>query len=123
MAKTKREYFEEIKVALTEAGADAEYIEFLDEEIEKINDRAAKNKARREEKKAEGDGLKDAIYGHIGEEPITPAELVEAVIDEYPDVTKNKVAYRVGVLVKEGAVEKIDIKTEDGRKAVAYKLA
>lgn len=120
---TKTEMFEGIKATLTdnfEIDEVQEYVEFLDKEIAAIAARAEKEKARRAAKKAEGDELKDAVKGAIGAEPATADEIAEKLIEEFPEVTKAKVTYRASALVKDGEIFKVTIKTEDGKKAVAY---
>ena len=119
---TKTEMFEGIKATLIENFGDEvqEYVEFLDKEIAAIKARAEKEKARRAAKKAEGDELKDAVKGAIGAEPTTADEIAEKLIEEFPEVTKAKVTYRASALVKDGEIFKVTIKTEDGKKAVAY---
>lgn len=120
---TKTKMFEGIKATLTdnfEMDEVQEYVEFLDKEIAAIAARAEKEKARRAAKKAEGDELKDAVKGAIGAEPTTADEIAEKLIEEFPEVTKAKVTYRASALVKDGEIFKVTIKTEDGKKAVAY---
>lgn len=120
---TKKDIYAGIKATLEknfDAAEVAEYVEFIDKEIAAIDARAEKEKARRAEKKAEGDDLRDAVKELIGAEPITGEAIAEALIAEYPDVTKAKVTYRAGQLVKAGEAYKVQIKTEDGRKVVAY---
>ncbi len=119
---TKKEMYEGIKAVLVAKGGDevTEYVEFIDKEVAAIEARAEKEKARRAEKKAEGDVLKDAVMAQIGAEAVTAEQVADALIEEYPDVTKAKVTYRATQLVKDGAIYKVHIKTEDGRKIVAY---
>lgn len=120
---TKTEMFEGIKATLTdnfEIDEVQEYVEFLDKEIAAIAARAEKEKARRAAKKAEGDELKDAVKGAIGAEPKTADEIAFALSDDFEDITKAKVTYRASALVKDGEIFKVTIKTEDGKKAVAY---
>lgn len=119
---TKTEMLEGIKATLIENFGDEvqEYVEFLDKEIDTIKARAEKEKARRAAKKAEGDELKDAVAEAIGAEPVTAQEIADALADEFPEVTKAKVTYRAGQLVKDGAIFKVQVKTEDNRKVVAY---
>ena len=120
---TKTEMFEGIKATLTdnfEIDEVQEYVEFLDKEIAAIAARAEKEKARRAAKKAEGDELKDAVKGAIGAEPTTADEIAEKLLVAFPEVTKAKVTYRASALVKDGEIFKVTIKTEDGKKAVAY---
>lgn len=119
---TKTEMFEGIKATLIENFGDEvqEYVEFLDKEIAAIKARAEKEKARRAAKKAEGDELKDAVKEAIGADPITAGEIADALAEDFPEVTKAKVTYRASALVKDGEVYKVQIKTEDGKKVVAY---
>lgn len=119
---TKTEMFEGIKATLIENFGDEvqEYVEFIDKEIAGIKARAEKEKERRAAKKAEGDELGDAVKAAIGAEPKTAAEIADELAEEYPDVTKAKVTYRASKLVKDGEIYKVQIKTEDGRKVVAY---
>ena len=120
---TKTEMFEGIKTTLTDnfdAEEVKEYVEFLDKEIAAIKARAEKEKARRAAKKAEGDELRDAVKGAIGADPITAGEIAEALAEDFPEVTKAKVTYRASALAKDGEVFKVQIKTEDGKKVVAY---
>lgn len=119
---TKKEMYEGIIATLTEGYGEeaAEYIEFLQGEINALDKRAAKEKERRAAKKAEGDDLQDAVKGRIGAEPITAEAIAEELAEEFPEVTKAKVTYRATQLVKAGEIYKVQIKTEDGKKVVAY---
>ena len=120
---TKTEMFEGIKATLTDNFAEdevQEYVEFLDKEIAAIAARAEKEKARRAAKKAEGDELGDAVKAVIGEDPITATDIADELIEEFPEVTKAKVTYRATQLVKAGEIFKVQVKTEDGKKVVAY---
>ena len=119
---TKKEMYKGIIDTLTDGyGEDAkEYIDFLEGEIQALDNRAAKEKERRAAKKAEGDDLRDAVKNAIGAEPITAGDIAEGLAEDYPEVTKAKVTYRATQLVKAGEIYKTQIKTEDGRKVVAY---
>lgn len=114
---TKRECFE----AIREYVKDTEYVEFIDQEIAAIDARAEKERERRAAKRAEGDALKDAIKAAIDEvnEPITAEEIADRLVEDYPGVTKAKVTYRASALVKDGEIDKCDVKI-DKRKVVAY---
>ena len=122
MAATKREMYEGLIATLTENFGDEiqEYVDFLNGEIEALDKRAAKEKERRAAKKAEGDDLKDAVKNAIGAEPITAGEIADGLAEDFPEVTKAKVTYRASQLVKDGEIYKVQIKTEDGKKVVAY---
>lgn len=119
---TKKEMFNGLIETLTENFGDEaqEYIEFLQGEIDLLDNRAAKEKERRAAKKAEGDDLRDAVKNAIGADPITAGEIAEALAEDFPEVTKAKVTYRATQLAKDGIIYKVQLKTEDGKKVVAY---
>ena len=115
--KNRRDYFEEIKAIVAE---DQELVAFVDGEIAKIDNRAAKEKEKRAEKRAQGDELQAAVKAFIQDHE--GAVTAQVIADEIggEDVTKAKVTYRATQLVKAGEIFKVTVKTEDGRKAVAY---
>lgn len=122
---TKKDMFEGIKATLIENFGEDEiqdYVEFLDKEIKALEDRAKKEKDRREAKKEQGDELKTAVQAQVeaAEGPITPQAIADNLIDEFEDVTKAKVVARANQLVKDGVIFKEQIKDEGGRKIVAY---
>lgn len=119
---TKKEMYNGLIATLTENFGDEvqKYVEFLQGEIAALDARAKKEKARRDAKKAEGDDLKDAVAEVIEAEPKTAEAIAEELMDTFPELTKAKVTYRASQLVKDGAIFKVQIKTEDGRKIVAY---
>ena len=119
---TKKEMYNGLIATLTENFGDEvqEYVEFLQGEIAALDARAEKEKARRAAKKAEGDDLKDAVAEAIEAEPKTAEAITEELIDAFPELTKAKVTYRASQLVKDGTIFKVQVKTEDGRKVVAY---
>ena len=95
-------------------------VAWAQKKIASITNKAAKAKERATAKKAEGDELNDAVAEAIGAEPVTAQEIADALADEFPEVTKAKVTYRAGQLVKDGVIFKVQVKTEDNRKVVAY---
>ena len=115
--KNRRDYFEEIKAIVAE---DEDLVAFVDGEIAKIDNRAAKEKEKRAEKRAQGDELQAAVKAYIqgADGAVTAQEIADEIEGE--DVTKAKVTYRATQLVKAGEIFKVTVKTEDGRKAVAY---
>lgn len=121
--KTKAMYFAELR-EMIENWVDREdqddLLEFIDKQMEALENRKTAAKARAEKKKAESDALTDAILEQIGEELITVDEIVVALNDE--NVTRNKVTARLGKLVKAGTVVKEYVKVE-GSKRMAYRLA
>ena len=113
---TRIEMFKEIKGQLT----DAEQIEFIENEIASLEAKAAKAKARTEAKRAAGDALRDRIFDLMTAEPKTLQVILEELDEE--DLTTSKIVPRISQLVKDGRVEKEEIKTENGKK-MGYKLA
>lgn len=121
---TRKDMFEGIKATLTEnfeATEVAEYVEFLDKELEAIANRAKREAEKRAEKKAEGDALRDAVKEVILAEdgPIFPEDIAEKLVEDFPEVTKAKVVNRASALVKAGEIAKTEIKVEKNKK-VAY---
>lgn len=120
--KTKAMYFEELRelvlTTVTDAEKQAEYVEFIDKQIEALDKRKAAAAARAEKKKAESDALTDAIYELIGDKLVTVDEITVAFDDE--EVTRAKVTARLGKLVNAGLIEKEPVRV-DGKKRMAYR--
>ena len=95
--------------------------EFLKKQVGQIDAKAAKAKERAAKAKAEGDELTKAVEAVITAEFQTADAITEQV--DFEDVTKSKVVARLTKLVAAEKVVKEQIKTEDGRKIMAYKLA
>ena len=101
-------------------GKDA-LIEFIDRQVEILENKAAKSKERAAEKRAAGDELRGTIKSVLTSEYKTADEITALVDDE--EVSKAKVIARLTQLVNLGEVEKTDVKTEDNRTIKAYRLA
>ena len=93
-------------------------IEWCDKEIASLDRKAETAKVKAAEKKAAGDALRERVYEVLGSEPMTIAEVTEAIGDE--EVSTNKVAYRLNALVELGMAEKNDAKVSgsDGKTRV-----
>lgn len=120
---TKKEYFEEIKVIVE--GAEVEnkedLIAFIDKQLETLANRAEKAKERAAKNKAAGDELRAAVYAVITDEFQTADEITAQVEGE--EITKAKIVARLTQLVNAESIVKEVVKTDDGRKLTAYKLA
>jgi hypothetical protein len=120
---TKKECFEEIK-AIVE-GAEVEnkedLIAFIDKQLETLANRAEKAKERAAKNKAAGDELRAAVYAVITDEFQTADEITAQVEGE--EITKAKIVARLTQLVNAESIVKEVVKTDDGRKLTAYKLA
>lgn len=88
-----------------------ELLAWYENRLEKLDVRAAKERARREEKKTMGDELEQEIFEMMTEEPITCDEIVERLNND--DITVGKVRYRVSALARKGKVAKTIISVVD----------
>lgn len=123
---TKKDFFAAIRTmvegvkAVGDIPAD-KVLEFIDTQVAQIDAKAAKAKERAGEKKAEGDALRTEVAAHITTEFQT-ADDITALVEGFEDITKAKIVARLTQLVNNNQVEKEQIKTEDGRKVMAYRL-
>jgi hypothetical protein len=120
---TKREMFATIKEIVAASDyADKDAVqEFIDKQVELIDNKAAKAKERAEKVKAEGDALRETVRGFLTDEFQTGDAITAAIGDE--EITKSKVVARLTQLVKAEIAVKEEVKGEDGKKRMAYKLA
>lgn len=124
---TKKVVLEAVKAAAMN-GADfgevlaEDVIAYADTTIAQLEAKAAKAKEKAAERKADGDALRAAVESVISDELQTIDVITAAVnaIEGYEDVTKSKVTARLTQLVKSESIHKEQIKTEDGRKVMAY---
>lgn len=123
---TKKDYFTILKTVVAgmetvgEVAAE-DVIAFLDKQIEQIDNKAAKAKAKAADKKAGGDALRDAVEATLTEEYQT-IDAISAQVD-MEDITKAKVTSRLTQLVNAEIAEKEQIKEEgSNRKVMAYRL-
>ena len=124
---TKKDFFAVIRTlvegieTIDDIPAD-KILEFIDTQVAQIDAKAAKAKARAGEKKAEGDALRAEVAAHITTKFQT-ADDITALVEGFEDITKAKVVARLTQLVNAGVVVKEQVKTEDGRKVMSYKLS
>ena len=97
------------------------YVDFLQDEIEKLDNRADKEKARRAAKKEEKNELRERITEVIWEAqaPLTADEIANTVLPDFTDVTKAKVVYQVTQLIKDGKAFK-QVQKRDDKKVTVY---
>ena len=117
---TKKDYFEEIKTVLEDAKETA-LAEVMAHEIALLENKAIKNKERAEARTIAGDELRDTISNILIDDLQTVDEIVEQIDDE--EITKAKVVARLTQLVNLNEAIKEQIKTEDGKKVMAYRRA
>ena len=98
-----------------------ELVDFITKQIESIDAKAAKAKEKAAEKRAEGDELRAAVKAVLTEELQTAETILSQIEGE--ELTKAKIVARLTQLVKNGEASKEEVKTEEGKKIMAYKLA
>jgi hypothetical protein len=120
---TKKEYYGMLKEIVENSNVEgqAELVEFIDKQIELLENKAAKAKEKAAEKRAEGDELRATVEAALTEEYQTIADITAQIDDE--EVTKAKVTARLTQLVKDGIAVKEEAKTEDNKKIMVYKRA
>lgn len=121
---TKKDYFEAIAAVVTELedvnGIPAQdVLAFIDKQVEQIDNKAEKAKAKAAEKKAEGDALRDKVEAALTDELQSAEALVEAIGEE--DVTKQKVVARLTQLVNAGIATKEKVKVDKAEKTMYRK--
>ena len=126
---TKKVVLEAIKAAAEgmdfgEVVTAADVIAYANVAIAQLDAKAAKAKEKAAEKKAEGDALRAIVESAVSDEYQTIDAITAKVAETegYEDVTKSKVTARLTQLVKANAIHKVQVKTEDGRKVMAYAL-
>ena len=126
---TKKVVLEAIKAAAEgmdfgEVVSATDVIAYADTAIAQLEAKAAKAKERAAEKKADGDALRAVVESAVSDEYQTIDDITAKVVEVegYEDVTKSKVTARLTQLVKSGTIHKVQVKTADGRKVMAYAL-
>ena len=122
---TMKEFYNTVK---TMADATEEMIAICDKQIAALDKKAEKAKAKRAEKKAEGDALTDVVKSLLTDElQLSDAIAAQIIGEDGEAISRQKVDYRLRTLVANGIAVKEDVKVEkaDGKtsKRVAYRLA
>ena len=117
---TKRDNFNAIIEVLTDAGRE-DLANVIKHEIELLDAKSSKAKARAAEKKAENDALTDIVFSVLGEDFETIPAITDKVLEADETATVSKVQYRLVQLTKSGMAESSDIKVSDGTKTRTLK--
>jgi len=109
MAKTKREYFNELKAIVSDNDA---LVAFIDHELELLDKKnsAPKNPTA---KQLENEKIKDYILAHLVK-PMTISEMLKDFLADYPTELSNQ---RVSAIVKQLVEDNAVIRTVKQRKA------
>lgn len=120
--KTQAQMFAEIRDFLRATEGKEEWIQFLDNRMELLAAQAAKAKERKAKKAKPEDELLAAVAAQIGEKLKTGDEIVAALQGKFPEISRAKVVARLKVLVDQGVIGKISVKTGPGKRTMAYAL-
>lgn len=120
---TKKQNYETLLEIVSNSDVElkGELVEFIEKEIATIDARAEKAKARAAEKRAEGDELREAVQSVLTDELQTADAILVQIDGE--ELTKQKIVARLTQLVKAGIAVKEEVKNDDNKKVMAYKLA
>ena len=126
---TKRELYDALigKLCGEEVEVDAQtLVDFCQSEIDRIDQRNAKDREKREAKKAEPDVVREKVFAAVDEQFRT-ADVIHDTIDD-EEITLGKVRHRLAGLVRDGRVQKQEMKIPGGegektRHAMCYARA
>ena len=112
---TRKEYFNILKevIEANEVEGKEDILNFLNKEIDSIEKRKLRDKARTEAKRELNCEINEEIYNLLTDEFQTGEEIFEKLGDE--SITKNAIFTRLTQLVNEGRVEKREQKVEGKR--------
>ena len=109
MAKTKREYFNELKTIVSDNDA---LVAFIDHELELLDKKNTAPKAPTA-KQVENEKIKDYILAHLVK-PMTISEMLKDFLADYPTELSNQ---RVSAIVKQLVEDNSVVRTVEKRKA------
>lgn len=109
MAKTKREYFNELKTIVS---GDENLVAFIDHELELLDKKNSAPKAPTA-KQVENEKIKDYILAHLVK-PMTISEMLKDFLADYPTELSNQ---RVSAIVKQLVEDNSVVRTVEKRKA------
>lgn len=109
MAKTKREYFNELKTIVS---GDENLVAFINHELELLDKKNSAPKAPTA-KQLENEKIKDYILGHL-DHAMTISEMLKGFLADYPIELSNQ---RVSAVVKQLVEDNALVRTVEKRKA------
>lgn len=122
MAETKRTTAVKLTEWIEMYGDNAEFVEYAENELAKLDKKNAKARERAAEKRAIGDELQAKVLASIEVDPQTRDDILVKVIAATGDeeLTVGKVQSKLNNLVEAGQISKCKVKTEDGKTKTAY---
>lgn len=125
---TKKDNYNALYDLVSNAGLDKEtedrLHDFIDHEMDLINQRAEKSKMYQKSHKADGDAMTDMICDVLAES--TDALTVPDIVAKIVDSTPQKVVYRLGRLFKDGKINKdtqsVKVEGSPARRVTFYSI-
>lgn len=125
MAETKRTTAMKLTEWMEMYADNAEFVEYAENELAKLEKKNIKARERAAEKRAIGDELQASVLATITDAPQTRDDILVVVVENTGDetLTVGKIQAKLNNLVEAGQVSKCKVKTEDGKTKTAYTLA
>ena len=125
MAETKRTTAMKLTEWMEMYADNAEFVEYAENELAKLEKKNVKARERAAEKRAIGDELQASVLATITDAPQTRDDILAVVVENTGDetLTVGKIQAKLNNLVEAGQVSKCKVKTEDGKTKTAYTLA
>ena len=124
MAETKRTTAIKLTEWIEMYGDNAEFVEYAENELAKLDKKNAKARERAAEKRAIGDELQADVLAAITDAPQTRDDILEVVVAATgnEELTVGKIQSKLNNLVEAGQISKCKVKTEDGKTKTAYTI-
>ena len=124
MAETKRTTAMKLNEWKELYADNAEFVEYCDNELAKLEKKNIKARERAAEKRAIGDELQADVLAVINSDPQTRDDILAAVVAATgaEDLTVGKVQSKLNNLVESNQISKCKVKTEDGKTKTAYTI-
>lgn len=122
MAETKRTTAVKLTEWIEMYGDNAEFVEYAENELAKLDKKNAKARERAAEKRAIGDELQADVLAAITDAPQTRDDILAVVVEATgnEELTVGKIQSKLNNLVEAGQISKCKVKTEDGKTKTAY---
>ena len=122
MAETKRTTAVKLTEWIEMYGDNAEFVEYAENELAKLDKKNAKARERAAEKRAIGDELQTDVLAAITDAPQTRDDILAVVVEATgnEELTVGKIQSKLNNLVEAGQISKCKVKTEDGKPKTAY---
>ena len=124
MAETKRTTAVKLTEWIEMYADNAEFVEYAENELAKLDKKNAKARERAAAKRAEGDELQADVLAAITDAPQTRDDILVVVVEKTgnEELTVGKIQSKLNNLVESNQISKCKVKTEDGKTKTAYTI-